>query len=150
MREAARGVPPGLSPIAWRSASVASQTGGGPVFAAVAPPYSRRCFAELDPTIAPPAGYFKEAFMPSCFAILLCALAAASVLAIATASAAEIDAASTIDAVTVYPDAAIVTRIASVNLAAGDNRVVFHDLPETVIRAVFVIVCMAERSARRI
>ena len=34
---------------------------------------------------------------------------------------AEIEAASKIDAVTVYPDAAIVTRVAEVELSQGDN-----------------------------
>jgi uncharacterized protein (TIGR02231 family) len=45
------------------------------------------------------------------------------------ASAGEIEAASKIDAVTVYPDAAIVTRVAEVELSQGDNAVVFKDLP---------------------
>jgi uncharacterized protein (TIGR02231 family) len=45
------------------------------------------------------------------------------------ASAGEIEAASKIDAVTVYPDAAIVTRVAEVDLAQGDNVVVFNGLP---------------------
>ena len=45
------------------------------------------------------------------------------------ADAAELDAASRIEAVTVYPDAAIVTRVAQVDLAAGDTVVVFRDLP---------------------
>lgn len=47
----------------------------------------------------------------------------------AAAAAGEIDAASKIDAVTVYPDAAIVTRLAEVDLSEGDNVVVFKDLP---------------------
>ena len=45
------------------------------------------------------------------------------------ASAGEIEAASKIDAVTVYPDAAIVTRVAEVDLSQGDNVVVFNGLP---------------------
>ena len=45
------------------------------------------------------------------------------------ASASEIEAASRVDAVTVYPDAAIVTRVAEVDLSQGDNVLVFKDLP---------------------
>ncbi|MFZ1964495.1 MAG: mucoidy inhibitor MuiA family protein, partial [Roseiarcus sp.] len=54
---------------------------------------------------------------------------AAMAMAPAGASAAEIEAASKIDAVTVYPDAAVVTRVAQVELSQGDNLVVFNGLP---------------------
>ena len=59
---------------------------------------------------------------------LLFALAATAVFPTG-ASAGEIEAASKIDAVTVYPDAALVTRVAQVELSQGDNLVVFNGLP---------------------
>ncbi|WP_294536991.1 mucoidy inhibitor MuiA family protein [uncultured Rhodoblastus sp.] len=58
--------------------------------------------------------------------------AALSILALcaaAPARAADIDAASRIDTVTLYPDAALVTRSADVDLPAGTSRLVFHALP---------------------
>ncbi|MGO9768448.1 MAG: DUF4140 domain-containing protein, partial [Roseiarcus sp.] len=54
---------------------------------------------------------------------------AATAMSSAAAFAAEIEAASKVDAVTVYPDAAIVTRVAAVDLSQGDNVVVFRGLP---------------------
>lgn len=60
----------------------------------------------------------------SIFALSILALCAAT-----PALAAEIDAASRIDAVTLYPDAATVTRVAEVDLPAGASRLVFHALP---------------------
>ncbi len=54
---------------------------------------------------------------------------AATAIFPAGASAGEIEAASRIDAVTVYPDAAIVTRVAEVDLSQGDNVLVFNGLP---------------------
>ena len=47
----------------------------------------------------------------------------------AQASAGAIDVGSKIDAVTVYPDAAIVTRTAEVDVPTGDNQLTFHNLP---------------------
>src|SRR5208282_4316031 len=49
--------------------------------------------------------------------------------AAAPSLAAEIDAASRIYAVTLYPDAATVTRVAEIDLPAGSSQVVFHALP---------------------
>ena len=57
------------------------------------------------------------------------ALSLLALCAALPALAAEIDAASRIDAVTLYPDAAVVTRIAEVDLPAGASRLVFHALP---------------------
>src|ERR1019366_6044232 len=54
---------------------------------------------------------------------------AATAISSAGAPAAEIEAASKVDAVTVYPDAAIVTRVAEVDLSQADNVLVFKDLP---------------------
>jgi uncharacterized protein (TIGR02231 family) len=45
------------------------------------------------------------------------------------AQAADLDAPSTIDAVTVYPDGASVTRLITLDLAAGDNTLVAKDFP---------------------
>ena len=53
-------------------------------------------------------------------------------LSLAPALAADIDAHSAIDAVTVYPDAAVVTRVANVDLPEGDSVVAFKDLPLTL------------------
>ncbi|MGD0641643.1 MAG: mucoidy inhibitor MuiA family protein [Roseiarcus sp.] len=63
--------------------------------------------------------------MIACSLFTLAATAASSV----GASAGEIEAASKIDSVIVYPDAAIVARVAEVDLSQGDNVVVFKDLP---------------------
>ena len=49
--------------------------------------------------------------------------------AAAQARAAELDATSTVDAVTVYPDGASVTRVIAVDLAAGDTTLVARDFP---------------------
>jgi len=43
--------------------------------------------------------------------------------------AADLDAASTIDAVTVYPDGATVTRVITLELPSGDNTLVARDFP---------------------
>jgi uncharacterized protein (TIGR02231 family) len=50
-------------------------------------------------------------------------------LATLPARAASMEATSSIDAVTVYPDGASVTRIIAVDLPAGDNTLVLHDFP---------------------
>ena len=47
----------------------------------------------------------------------------------APALAGEIEAASKIDAVTVYPDAAIVSRIVELDMPQGDSQLVFKNLP---------------------
>ena len=48
------------------------------------------------------------------------------------AQAADLDAASAVDAVTVYLDGASVTRVIAVNIPAGDNTVVLKDFPLTL------------------
>ncbi|HYC24945.1 MAG TPA: mucoidy inhibitor MuiA family protein [Roseiarcus sp.] len=67
------------------------------------------------------------------FSLLLPLTAASSslfVLGLALPALADpIAATSSIDAVTVYPDAAIVTRVSTVDLPAGDSVIVFKDLP---------------------
>jgi uncharacterized protein (TIGR02231 family) len=50
-------------------------------------------------------------------------------LACAQAQAADLDASSAVDAVTVYPDGASVTRIITLDLPAGDNSAVLKDFP---------------------
>ena len=45
------------------------------------------------------------------------------------ANAANVEADSTVDAVTVYPDGASVTRVVTVELPAGDNTLVLNDFP---------------------
>src|SRR6185437_11046016 len=56
-------------------------------------------------------------------------------LAAAPARAANLEASSSVDAVTVYPDGASVTRVIAVDLAAGDNTVVVNDFPLGLDRA---------------
>jgi len=58
--------------------------------------------------------------------VLLTAFAAAPL------KAADIDAASTVDAVTVYPDGARVTRVITLDLPSGDNTLVAKDFPLTL------------------
>lgn len=60
-----------------------------------------------------------------------CLILGSAILAtmMASASAATIEAASTIDAVTVYPDGATITRIIKANLPAGDNVLLARDFP---------------------
>ena len=53
-------------------------------------------------------------------------------LAVAQARAAEFDATSAVDAVTVYPDGASVTRVIAVDIPAGDNTLVATDFPLTL------------------
>src|SRR6202171_2287982 len=48
------------------------------------------------------------------------------------AQAAEIDASSAVDAVTVYPDGASVTRLITLDLPSGDNTLVAKDFPLTL------------------
>jgi uncharacterized protein (TIGR02231 family) len=53
-------------------------------------------------------------------------------LAAAQAQAADLDASSAVDAVTVYPDGASVTRVITLDLPAGDNSAVLKDFPLTL------------------
>ena len=53
-------------------------------------------------------------------------------LAAAPGRAADLDAASFVDAVTVYPDGASVTRVVTLDLPAGDNSAVLKDFPLTL------------------
>jgi uncharacterized protein (TIGR02231 family) len=48
------------------------------------------------------------------------------------AQAADLDAASAVEAVTVYPDGASVTRVIALDIPAGDNTVVLKDFPLTL------------------
>ncbi len=49
------------------------------------------------------------------------------------ANAADVTAVSAIDTVTVFPSGAEITRLAKIKLAAGDQRIVFPDLPAQAI-----------------
>jgi uncharacterized protein (TIGR02231 family) len=53
-------------------------------------------------------------------------------LAVTPAGAADLDATSAVDAVTVYPDGASVTRVITLDLPAGDNTLVAKDFPLTL------------------
>jgi uncharacterized protein (TIGR02231 family) len=48
------------------------------------------------------------------------------------AQAADVDATSAVDAVTVYPDSASVTRVIALDLPAGDNSAILRDFPLTL------------------
>ena len=68
--------------------------------------------------------------MRTIFSTSACSLAA--LLVAAPAWAGEIEAASKIDSVTVYPDAAIISRIAEIDLPPGDSVLMFKNLPLTL------------------
>src|SRR5262245_9656760 len=53
-------------------------------------------------------------------------------LAVTPAGAADVDVTSAVDAVTVYPDGASVTRVITLDLPAGDNTLVAKDFPLTL------------------
>jgi uncharacterized protein (TIGR02231 family) len=59
-------------------------------------------------------------------------LVALTALAAGQARAADVAASSAVDAVTVYPDGASVTRIISLDLPAGENSAVLKDFPLTL------------------
>src|SRR5471030_289714 len=59
-------------------------------------------------------------------------LVVVAALAAVPARAADVDASSVVDAVTVYPDGASVTRAISADIAAGDNTLVLKDFPLTL------------------
>ena len=59
-------------------------------------------------------------------------LAVVAVFAAMPAQAADVDATSAVDAVTVYPDGASVTRVVAADVPAGDNTLVIRDLPLTL------------------
>jgi uncharacterized protein (TIGR02231 family) len=63
---------------------------------------------------------------------ILTAASLAALCVAAPALAAEIDVKSKIDAVTVYPDAAAVTRVAEVEAPAGASTLVFRNLPMNI------------------
>ena len=60
---------------------------------------------------------------------LLSVVAVIAIVAAPPAMAAEIDASSQIDAVTVYPDGATITRLIRLDLPAGDSTLLVHDFP---------------------
>ena len=62
-------------------------------------------------------------------------LVALAALAATPTRAANLEASSSIDTVTVYPDGASVTRVIAVDLPAGDNTVVVSDFPLGLDRA---------------
>jgi uncharacterized protein (TIGR02231 family) len=61
--------------------------------------------------------------------LLTTSLVLVTAFAGAWARAADVEAASTVDAVTVYPDGASVTRVITLDLPAGDNTLVAKDFP---------------------
>src|SRR6187399_1090844 len=63
---------------------------------------------------------------------LTTSLVMVAALAAAPVRAADVDASSAVDAVTVYPDGASVTRIISLDLPAGENFAVLKDFPLTL------------------
>jgi uncharacterized protein (TIGR02231 family) len=63
---------------------------------------------------------------------LTTSLVAFTVLAMGPARAADLAAVSAVDAVTVYPDGASVTRVVTLDLPAGDHSAVLKDFPLTL------------------
>ena len=63
---------------------------------------------------------------------VMTSLVVLTTLAVTRAEAATIEAASAVDAVTVYPDGASVTRVVAVDLPPGDNTLVLNDFPLTL------------------
>ena len=63
---------------------------------------------------------------------LLSFVSTLAVIAAVPATAAEITTASQIDAVTVYPDSAMVTRVIRLDLPAGDSTLLAQDFPLTL------------------
>jgi uncharacterized protein (TIGR02231 family) len=63
---------------------------------------------------------------------LLSFVAVIAIVAAVPATAAEIEASSQIDAVTVYPDGATVTRLIRLDLPAGDSTLLARDFPLTL------------------
>jgi uncharacterized protein (TIGR02231 family) len=63
---------------------------------------------------------------------LTASVAVLAAFAAGGARAADVDANSTVDAVTVYPDGASITRIVTLDLPAGENSAVLKDFPLTL------------------
>jgi uncharacterized protein (TIGR02231 family) len=63
---------------------------------------------------------------------LTTSLVALAALAAGEVRAADIDARSVVDSVTVYPDGASVTRLVTLDLPAGDNSAILRDFPPTL------------------
>jgi uncharacterized protein (TIGR02231 family) len=61
--------------------------------------------------------------------VVMTSIIVLAAFATARAEAADVEAASAVDAVTVYPDGASVTRVVTVDLPAGDNTLVLKDFP---------------------
>jgi uncharacterized protein (TIGR02231 family) len=64
--------------------------------------------------------------------LVTASLAVLTALAAMQAKAADMEATSAVDAVTVYPDGASVTRAITVDIASGDNTLVIKDFPLTL------------------
>jgi len=65
-------------------------------------------------------------------AFVTSSLVMVAAFAAAPVRAADVDASSAVDAVTVYPDGASVTRLITLDLPAGDNSAVLKDFPLTL------------------
>src|ERR1700734_2118298 len=61
--------------------------------------------------------------------VVMTSIIVLAAFATARAEAADVEAASAVDAVTVYPDGASVTRVITVDLPAGDHTLVAPDFP---------------------
>ena len=61
--------------------------------------------------------------------VVMTSIVVLTTFAAVRAEAADVEAASAVDAVTVYPDGASVTRVVTVDLPAGDNTLVLKDFP---------------------
>jgi hypothetical protein len=64
--------------------------------------------------------------------LVMASLAVIAAFAAGQAGAADLDASSAVDAVTVYPDGASVTRVITLDLPLGDTTLVAKDFPLTL------------------
>lgn len=90
----------------------------------------------------------KTGFIPSARVLDLSKrvvlLGGASLIAIGSATAAQIPAKSAIGAVTLYPDAAVVSRQLTIDIPAGEHEILLPDLPATLDPASLRVQGLAE------
>src|SRR5436190_18079636 len=80
----------------------------------------------------PASGSWRKPMRLIANCLVTTSLVMVAALATAPVRAADVDASSAVDAVTVYPDGASVTRLITLDLPAGDNSAVLKDFPVTL------------------
>ena len=90
----------------------------------------RRAFAFGAPFISRDAAFSRRDVMRrTANCLVTTSLVLAGALVVGPLHAADLDTASQVDAVTVYPDGASVTRVITLDLPAGDNTLIAKDFP---------------------